>query len=837
MKVRVSSNRAPFARGAALLLLVAAGCGDDVPASQLVSVTEIAPGGADCAQRGGVSIQQGADKNKNGKLDAAEVTSTTVVCEGPQTDPKVVVNTTTLAVGNANCLLGGSQVDTGLDNGDGGGTAGNGTLEAGEIDSTVYVCNGTPVGNYDLTKPTGAVGVAHISMNGGSGMTSGTGGAGGTLHLNSTNGDRPASYAIFDTGSPDTTHTIPTLTVDLGSDGATYSANATLTNAPAPASCADQTVYIDPGVIFGPGARLVRCHAGGTPYYTVVTGLRVNAGVTLTLNQSSTIVVPRDVDIQGTVTTPSDTARTSVTINARNINIASTGLLKFQDLGGGGSGNGGSVSLSAAAVLVNRGTINASGGDHSSTPGTPGAVSLHGSSVYNVGAVSASGGSTTANAAGAGGGSISLSAGVDLVNEGALTSNGGSGGSAAGSAGNGGAGGDISLSLSAPAASGLARTLFSTGTVSANGGNCGQAGTTAGTGGSVSIQAYNARLRHLAAVSANGGTQAAAATCIGGAGGEITLSSRTDDAGWDATAMIDAGGTLSVNGANGAQGGGAGGSIYVLVDRAQGGLARLFGYASIDANGGSAATGGSCIVGQCSGGRVEHATTLSGSSGAYPTFIPEQVHIYPPVNLVSGVSTTVLAAANGGTIDIEYSVDNGATSVSGGSTVPSFLLAGAVDAHSTATGGFFGGGAGGSITFAGFGAATLSGAMNLNGNAIGSGSGGAGGSVNVSTTGDVTISGAIAASGANSAATAGRGGSLNASGSHVTVSGNATLKGGDGTGAAGRAGDGGAAQIFSQSSASTVTGTINVAAGTAATQSGSQPAALPGVIVIDGNGV
>jgi hypothetical protein len=42
----------------------------------------------------------------------------------------------------ANCADGGQKVETGLDNGDGGGTANDGILQAGEVDATSYVCNG-----------------------------------------------------------------------------------------------------------------------------------------------------------------------------------------------------------------------------------------------------------------------------------------------------------------------------------------------------------------------------------------------------------------------------------------------------------------------------------------------------------------------------------------------------------------------------------------------------------------------------------------------------------------------------------------------------------------------
>jgi hypothetical protein len=56
---------------------------------------------------------------------------------------------TTIAAG-ATCSGGGIKIDVGLDNGDGGGTARNGTLETGEVDSTANVCNPAPVGGTYL---------------------------------------------------------------------------------------------------------------------------------------------------------------------------------------------------------------------------------------------------------------------------------------------------------------------------------------------------------------------------------------------------------------------------------------------------------------------------------------------------------------------------------------------------------------------------------------------------------------------------------------------------------------------------------------------------------------
>jgi hypothetical protein len=48
---------------------------------------------------------------------------------------------TPIAAG-ATCATGGVTIQVGLDNGDGGGTAGNGVLESGEVDDSTIICNG-----------------------------------------------------------------------------------------------------------------------------------------------------------------------------------------------------------------------------------------------------------------------------------------------------------------------------------------------------------------------------------------------------------------------------------------------------------------------------------------------------------------------------------------------------------------------------------------------------------------------------------------------------------------------------------------------------------------------
>jgi hypothetical protein len=112
--------------------------------TSLITTTVEAAGG-NCAD-GGQRVDSGLDNGDgggtagNGTLEAGEIDDTAYVCDGPQGDQQVI--SAAAEPPGANCPTGGQRVDTGLDNGDGGGTADNGTLEAGEIDDTWYVCNG-----------------------------------------------------------------------------------------------------------------------------------------------------------------------------------------------------------------------------------------------------------------------------------------------------------------------------------------------------------------------------------------------------------------------------------------------------------------------------------------------------------------------------------------------------------------------------------------------------------------------------------------------------------------------------------------------------------------------
>jgi hypothetical protein len=103
---------------------------------------------------GGSQISVGLDSNRNGVLDTSEITSTDYVCQGAAgATGSTGATGTTGATGStglssliavvseaagANCTYGGHKVTTGLDSNS------SGVLDAGEITSTTYTCDGAP---------------------------------------------------------------------------------------------------------------------------------------------------------------------------------------------------------------------------------------------------------------------------------------------------------------------------------------------------------------------------------------------------------------------------------------------------------------------------------------------------------------------------------------------------------------------------------------------------------------------------------------------------------------------------------------------------------------------
>ncbi|MBV8757184.1 MAG: OmcA/MtrC family decaheme c-type cytochrome [Deltaproteobacteria bacterium] len=134
-----------------LLLFVAACEGPTGPAGTTGTTTLVStsaePAGANCAD-GGAKIEAGVDSNGNGVLDASEVTSTSYVCNGPGTTSLVA---TSVEPPGVNCPWGGTKLEEGVD------ANNNGVLDANEVNAaaTQYVCAFGPPGA--LSPSTGIV--------------------------------------------------------------------------------------------------------------------------------------------------------------------------------------------------------------------------------------------------------------------------------------------------------------------------------------------------------------------------------------------------------------------------------------------------------------------------------------------------------------------------------------------------------------------------------------------------------------------------------------------------------------------------------------------------------
>jgi hypothetical protein len=118
----------------------------------LTSTFDLDPG-VTCSN-GGLRLDFGGDDGDpggtagDGILDPQEIDDTKIICNGVDGSSgntgSAGYNSLVSTSSNVgpNCATTGLRIDTGLDNGDGAGTARDGTLQAGEIDQTSYVCDG-----------------------------------------------------------------------------------------------------------------------------------------------------------------------------------------------------------------------------------------------------------------------------------------------------------------------------------------------------------------------------------------------------------------------------------------------------------------------------------------------------------------------------------------------------------------------------------------------------------------------------------------------------------------------------------------------------------------------
>lgn len=121
--------------------------GDDGETTLVVTLEE--PAGDNC-EHGGQKVEAGVDHNGDGELAENEVDEVAYVCNGAP-GAAGLAEIAELAPGSEDCPSGGVVIRTGVDDGKGGGTAHNGTLEAGEVRNIRPVCDGKLDDQYAAT--------------------------------------------------------------------------------------------------------------------------------------------------------------------------------------------------------------------------------------------------------------------------------------------------------------------------------------------------------------------------------------------------------------------------------------------------------------------------------------------------------------------------------------------------------------------------------------------------------------------------------------------------------------------------------------------------------------
>jgi hypothetical protein len=210
------------------------------------------PAGANCTF-GGQRLEAGVDTSGNGMLEAGEITSTSYVCNGAAAF--ALLSQASNEPAGANCPTGGLRVVAGLDNGDGGGTARDGMLSIGEVDSTSYVCNGSG-GTASLVSVTVEPAGANCA----------TGGQRLTVGLDNGDGGGTANNGTLEAGEVDGTSYVCTGATgpagqagDAGAAGATGLASlVTITPEAAGANCATAGQRVSQGLDNGDGGGIAR---------------------------------------------------------------------------------------------------------------------------------------------------------------------------------------------------------------------------------------------------------------------------------------------------------------------------------------------------------------------------------------------------------------------------------------------------------------------------------------------------------------------------------------------------------------------------------------------------
>jgi hypothetical protein len=436
-----------------------------------------------------------------------------------------------------------------------------------------------------------ATGNKTFNANGGSAdaSLSGSGGFGGGIFM-----DVYGDVKVRKTGTLNTSFTLPSYDNHFGSNKATVSVNTAIK--------LQGTDTIVAGDLFlNPNDATLYISDGETG--TVVTGLEVKSGVTLTVPVNwgtwAYFVVNQSVLIDGTVRPAVDGADLDIESDSL-FQVGANGLVTTKPATAGT--NGGDIYLYTQGVFINKGVIDSSGAN--ATEGDGGhagylEVDADGF-VYNTGTLLSLGGDGTVD--GGNGGWMGIySYYASVYTSGVLDCSGGDG-----DAGNGGHAGAYYYDeqyyeidgIDIYAGAGEGRNighLLAGGTLTANGGN--GTGGNGGQAGYVYLESNGGKLWTSAAVSAKGGSSDIGG---GGAGGAYALIANYgvfDNEAVVETWGIKITGNIDLAGGAGSLYGGFGGRLEVRNSFSGAGLptfpaVEMVGYKSLTMNGGSAFYGG-----------------------------------------------------------------------------------------------------------------------------------------------------------------------------------------------------------------------------------------------------
>ena len=801
-------------------------CSGSPEGNTLVSTQPLATGNVHCPG-GGTEIDTGLDNGAGGGiagdgiLQSGEITSSQYVCGSSGT---TLVSTVPLTVGDPNCANGGTEIDTGTDNGANGGTAGDGILEAGEITSTQYICNGASSTIGSLTEPSGPAGTFTIDTSGGdgngsNGMGTGNGGSAGEVQFEIQIGTHGGHVKLFSTGVVDASFTMPTVGFVAGAVPVVIPSSMPINDYD------NQQDGLDSNDQFFEVTDDSNLYTNVDGNAIAATSLDIAAGATVTfaLNSGNQVNLQfsRDVRNAGTITTALQEDNVSggglQMYMGNYIGLQGSSIALNGHVAAGVGGSGGSLNIQYNGVFANQGIVHTFGaaGTSGNASGNGGNIEIQstngGGGLFNTGDMTSAGGSGGNSPSGAGGSIEFNTNGAPIFNAGALFAHGGDGGNSNGSS----YGGGITLQV------GGVGSIRNSGALDSSGGDG-----NGGSGSEISIASGAGDFFNSGSMNSSGGDSF---NGTGGSAGELYIDfcCGTDINDGDASVSVGSfhiSGNLTAKGGSGPLGGGGGAELYVFIDPIDvvaGQEIEMLGYTNLNGQGGKGGTIGG------NGGSGAEILFEQDADAENPEGPAGAVINYANININGGDGPASGGSGGNATFTTQHQqtfndsyeivANHGDISARGGAA--------------SATNGS--GGGGGQITFRGINGVQNSGDLDTSGGAC-SGSNGTGGNAGdgvqfVADTQAVTNSGAISNNGGSSTGPGGNGGgasSIKLVGVGVTNSGNLSVNGGDGDI---NGGEGGNVTLFSSGNPTVNTGVLSENGG-----SGGEDDGNPGTCTLDG---